>query len=421
MNKSFAILCRLAMILVPLLAPESYVHAKRAEILDNNFRTLKILPENFMDIPVLRLGTNDRITISFDEISDASRDLRFRLIHCNADWKPSRLLESEYLDAFNEADIEDFAFSTNTFIHFVNYHITLPDERMPIIASGNYLVEVYDMYAPDNVLLRAPFKVSENTAVVQGYASSKTDFGVNDIWQQLSFTVDPGLSNINPYADIIVTVAQNSRAETERTVPAPIRVNGNVLVFEHANQLIFPASNEYRRFETVRVDNPGMHVDSVRWGGSNYHHYLKFDEPRVNSGYSYDQTQHGRFLIHDYYATDADIAGDYVTVHFTLECPEIQGADVFVDGEFTHGLFSDANRMKYDYSNEAYHLAMPLKQGAYNYQYVVREAGSSKPTSTSTIEGDKYETRNEYEVNVYFRPPGARADRLIGNALIYSR
>lgn len=396
-------------------------YAQRAEILNPDFRTLKIEAENFMDIPVIRLGTNDRINIMFDQIGDEHSDLRYRLIHCNADWKKSNIIESEYIDGFNEVDIDDYAYSSNTFVHYINYSITLPDERMPVIASGNYILEVYDTYDTDNIILRAPLKISENLSIISGYATPKTDYGVNSEWQQLYFTIDPGMKNINPYSDLIVTTSQNSRADTERIIPSPMRISGNTLIFEHIPNLIYPASNEYRRFETVRTDYPGMHVDSVRWGGTNYHHYLHIDKPRTYSEYSYDQTQHGRFMIDEYNASDANLGGDYVTVHFTLRCPEIQGADVFVDGGFTHGIFNATNRMRYDYSDGAYHLAMPLKQGSYNYQYVVRATESESPASTSTIEGDKYETLNEYEVSVYFRPPGARADRLIGNAVIYTK
>ena len=45
----------------------------------------------------------DRLTVSFDEESLESRQLRYRLIHCDPHWHPSQLIESEYIDGFNEA------------------------------------------------------------------------------------------------------------------------------------------------------------------------------------------------------------------------------------------------------------------------------------------------------------------------------
>lgn len=385
------------------------------------FKTLKVSnADDFMLPPVIRLASDDHIVISFDEIADDRGYLQYRLIHCDADWKPSRIVESEYLDGFNIADVEDFAFSSNTFIHFVNYRIVIPDENIAPRLSGNYLVQVFDRDEPDETLLQARFSVTENNASISGEVSTRTDRGVNDEWQQLSLAVNlPDGLNINPYSDILVYVSQNGRPETRRGLNAPLRMEGGRLVYQHATELIFPAGNEYRRFETVRADYPGMHVDSARYMGSNYHAFLAVDRPRMDRGYEYDQTQYGRFLIREYNATDSDLGADYVTVHFTLDCPEIIGADIYVDGEMTHNLFTDTNRMAYDRDSGLYTLQLPLKQGSYNYQYVVKGNDGRSLPSPAPIEGNKYETRNEYTVEVYLRTPTSRFDRLLGYSNLY--
>ena len=59
-----------------------------------SFRTLKTgVADNFMSIPVIRLGSGERLQVSFDEISEDNRYLSARLVHCNSDWKPSQLVE----------------------------------------------------------------------------------------------------------------------------------------------------------------------------------------------------------------------------------------------------------------------------------------------------------------------------------------
>ncbi len=139
-------------------------------------------------------------------------------------------------------------------------------------------------------------------------------------WQQLELSVDGEMSGIsNPYSDILVRVDQNGREETARWLRNPTRVEGVKMTYEHQPDLIFPASNEYRRFESVSNGFPGMHVDSLRYMGSNYHVWLKKDEPRMYREYEYDRTQHGRFLIREYNSTDSDLGADYITVHFFLE------------------------------------------------------------------------------------------------------
>jgi len=56
---------------------------------------------------------------------------------------------------------------------------------------------------------------------------------------------------------------------------------------------------------------------------------------------------------------------------------------------------------------------MFLKQGYYNYQYVFLPKGSTVG-KTSTIEGDHWETKNEYCIFVYYREDGEITDKLIG-------
>lgn len=388
-------------------------------IFDRRFRTLKTeVEDNFMSPPVIRLGTNDRILVKFDEIGEDNSYLEYRLIHCDADWQPSRLIESEYLEGFNSVRIEDYAYSTATFVHYVNYLIAFPNEELQIKHSGNYLLQVYDPEKPEETLLQTRFQVTENIARIEGNVTSRTDMGHNTYWQQLAFEIDcQGIGEFNPYQDIIVYVTQNNREATKRRIMTPLRVSGDKIIYEHLNDLVFGASNEYRRFESVSNSFPGMRVDSLRYMGSNYHVWLKVDEPRQSASYSYDQTQHGRFLVREYNSTDSDIGADYITVHFLLECPELPAYDIYLDGEFTHDRMDKENQLTYDHRVGGYVAEVPLKQGAYNYQYVTRSRQTGE-ISTSTIEGDKYETLNEYGIAVYFRPPGARADRLISYRIL---
>ena len=368
--------------------------------------------------PVIRLGTSDRLDINFDIIGEDYDYLRYRLLHCNADWQPSRLIESEYVDGFNEARIEDYAFSANTYIHFVNYNISIPNPELPIIQSGNYVLQVFPEDQPDEILLQARFQVSEERSQVFGGITTRTDKGVNTEYQQLFFEVDgSALGNINPYQDLIITITQNNRPQTTAVITNPIRVSGTNVVFEHSPQLVFDAGNEYRRFETVRVDYPGMQVDSVKFKEGIWNAWLKPDHSRVNKNYTYDNTQHGRFKINEYNSTEPDLSADYVLVHFTLDPGQVLPGKIFVDGDFTNHRFDDSNLMRYDWNDGLYHASVPLKQGSYNYQYVLLPDNGGAP-SAKYIEGNKYETQNEYLINVFLRTPGARADRLVASTLL---
>ena len=383
-------------------------------------RTIKVMKEDsFMAPPSIRLGSDERIIVSFDEWSEDFSDLQYRLIHCGPDWKPSGLLESEYLDGFNIDDIDDWAFSQNTFVHFVNYRVAIPNERVNPILSGNYIMEIFERDNPDEVVGEARFSISEHAADIDAAVSSRTDRGLNTEWQQMELTITPTDTDIDdPYSMLRVDITQNSAPYTLSSLRTPSRMEGKSIVYTHMPELIFKAGNEFRRFETIRTNYNDMHVDSMRFLSRNYHAWLTPDRVRAAANYSYDQTQQGRFLVREYNSTDSDLGADYVTVHFRLDSPEVIDADVYVEGEFTGWSHDDSSRLRYDYSQQAYLLEMPLKQGSYNYRYVAVPRRGLRRPDPSLIEGDKYETRNEYRVQVWYRPIGSRYDRLIADHTI---
>ena len=54
-----------------------------------------------------------------------------------------------------------------------------------------------------------------------------------------------------------------------------------------------------------------------------------------------------------------------------------------------------------------------VKQGYYNYQYLFVPKNKTVGI-TEIMEGNHWETENDYIVYVYYRPDGAIADKLIG-------
>ena len=95
------------------------------------------------------------------------------------------------------------------------------------------------------------------------------------------------------------------------------------------------------------------------------------------------------------------------------------GGDIYLDGDFTQHQFTDANRMRYNPASGLYELSMMLKMGSYNYQYLWLPDGSTTAL-TGPIEGNHYQTVNEYLSLVYYRPVGQSYDRLGGFGIEFS-
>lgn len=416
------ILILLAVVMMCVAAHASDIADTRTRTFDPAFRSLLVrLDGNYMFPPIITRGNDDHITVSFDELKDDRSYLRYTLVHCDADWKPSGLVDSEFVDGFNYADIEDYEFSSGTLSQFVHYQFTLPNEQMQPLISGNYLVRVYREEDPDDVVLQARFMVCENEVKVPIEVTSRTDIDYNDRHQQLSIKVDTRNYRVqNMYNDLKLRITQNQRPDTEVALSAPMMVNGNVAVFDHMKQLVFTAGNEYRRIETVATNYLTMGVEAVEYFHPLYHVTLRTDLPRTDEPYIYDQTQHGRYFIRNAESDNSATCADYMVTHFFLNTAgPVQGGKIYINGEFTYNLFSPTTLMKYDAATGGYTCDLLLKQGAYNYQYLFVPDGSATGL-TARIEGDKYQTVNEYLVRVYHRRQGERYDRFIGYGIAFS-
>lgn len=372
---------------------------------------------NFTEIPVIRLHSDQFITIGFDELAEDMSWISYRIIHCDANWQPDRISEMEFLNGFNQTAIEDAQPSFNTFTPYYHYQITLPAERFRI--SGNYAVLFYKDEQPDKTIASACFSVSERTTEIIAELTTITDLGFNDEYQQLNIRLRwKNQFPANPADELKLVVSQNNRRDNEVVITHPTRFSANEAFYEHNRSLIFEAGNNYRRFEIVNHKYAGIGVEKIRFFEPLYHVLLTPGTVKANMPYFYDQDQNGRYVIRQSEAENNDLEADYFMVHFALENdnPFIEGA-IYLDGDFTNNRFDESNKMIYNFESRRYEQAMLLKQGHYNYQYLF-VPNQSRKGSPRLIEGNFHETGNEYLIKVYYRPPGQYYDRLTGTALV---
>lgn len=379
-------------------------------------------PRNPQAPAVITMGSDDRLVIEFDELASAARDLRWSVAHCDADWQPDGLLDLAFTDGLNEATVDSYEYSQATLTHYVHYTIRLPDARVPLKVSGNYILKIYEEYEPDKPLAAIRFSVAEGSARVNAEVSPKTDIDYLQAHQQLSIAVDTkGLALANPYTDLKIAVVQNPDDERRVLLTSPGSVRGHEVRYEHLRPLIFKGGNEYRRFETVSTSYPGMGVERVGKSPDGYFAELRTDFPRGDTRYQYDQTQCGRFTIREYNSDRSNTEAEYITTLFTLESPKLPGVEVHLEGELTGKRFGPHSRMDYNPFSGCYEKTLYLKQGAYDYRYVAVNPADGSASLTFT-EGDFCDTGNQYVIYVYYRLPGERYDRLatVGGAKIFN-
>lgn len=382
------------------------------EIKSDRIASLQVVAgDDWLSPPVMILGGDEPITISFDDMTHEYHRYAYRIEHCEADWTTSdALFTSDYCEGFTDGNtIDDVRKSLNTNVLYTHYRLRIPNERCNIKMSGNYRVTIYDDNTSEEVAT-ACFMVAEQRAGIQLEATTNTDIDTNGAHQQIGMKINyAGLKVNNPGQEIKTVVMQNGRWDNAVVNAEPQYIMPDGLQWTHNRQLIFDGGNEYRKFETLDVSHTTMGLESVKWDGRDYHAYVWTDEPR--NRYVYDEDANGAFYIRNSDNIENDCMSEYVYVHFALKTAPTDN-DIFINGVWTNGSLTPEYCMSYNPESGLYENVIMLKQGYYSYQYLIRtDDGSLKPLQS---EGNFCYTENKYQCLVYYRAAGDRTDRLVG-------
>ena len=364
---------------------------------------------------IIRLDSSDRITISFDDFTHQYRRYVYSLTHCEPDWTPTEgLFTTDYVTGFQDDNtIEDYQESINTNQLYTHYTLRIPNAICRPKISGNYQLDIIDDDTKQ-IVITARFMVTENVVNISRNVLTDTDLDVRAHHQQIALRVDyPNtLKASNPRDQFRVLVMQNHRSDNQVWCPPAPIVRPGTMEWTHTKELVFPAGNEFHKFEILDVHRNSMGVDHIDWDGEWYNVHLFHDYPR--RAYVYDEDADGAFYLRNSDNRENDITSEYVKVNFYLDTPRLEG-DVYIDGKWTYNELSKKYLMEYDDENKWYHAEIPLKYGYYSYEYLnILPSYSKRQTKTSDTEGDFFQTENRYLVMVYYRGNGDRYWRLIG-------
>ena len=363
---------------------------------------------------------DNTLEISFDELSHDTKLYSYKVEHCDRYWNKSNISSYEYLDGFTSADIVDYELSNNTQQTYTHYWFTFPNNDMQLKASGNYLITIYQDGDVNNVVAHVCFSVVEPLVDIHADIRANTDIELNGRYQQLDIDLNTAELNLRDAQDVAVVVTQNGRFDNRVIVNKPTFVEPKKLRYINNKSLIFEAGNEFRHFDSYSVYYAGYHIDRVVYSQGEYHAIIEQDAIRgtLASGaskeglpYLSDIDANGQWVVNCEKSDYPDVDAEYMWVHFCLPVKQpIMDAQIFVAGDLFYNQYSAANLMQYDAENQCYYLYAYLKQGGYNYMYCTV---GPKGSSFLPIEGSHWQTENEYAVWVYYRPFGARYDRLV--------
>jgi hypothetical protein len=314
----------------------------------------------------------------------------------------------------NFDNVNDFRFSTNVYVKYVHYNIFLPNENMKPKIGGNYIVKVYRNFDEEDLILTRRMMVINNATSIEALARPASLAEYRYTRQEVQFTVGINPSQvINPLEDIKVVVMQNARWDNAITGLKPQFMSNNKLSYEYLDQCLFNGGNEFRWFDTRNLRQFSPNVRSKRTD-SVVHALLNMDESRGATQYFNYLDYNGRRILQNKEGTNSDLDGDYAYMTFQLSAVMgvPPGAEVYVIGEFTDWRLLPQFKMYYNKNRQRYDLDVPLKQGRYEYCYAIKNE-QGKPDETS-LEGNHFQTENEYVILVYTRNLIYNYDELIG-------
>ncbi|CAM4337639.1 DUF5103 domain-containing protein [Zobellia nedashkovskayae] len=366
--------------------------------------------------PVIELG--ETMKLEFDDITASESDYYYKIIHCNYDWQPSQLLKSQYLSGVDNQRITNYENSYSTQQSYSNYKLSIPNDNVGLKVSGNYVLEVYN----DNYELQFSrrFVVYKDLVTVGGVVKRSRDFNFINEKQVVQFSINAGnFQLVNPKKEVKVAILQNHQWETALYDVAPQYTIGTELVYKYDQETSFYGGNEFLNFDTSDLRAPTSQISKIEINDL-YDHYLFVNRYRADNEYTYYPDINGDFLVRTLQGDDYSREAEYTRVHFALPYDERLGLDeVYVFGKHNNYALSEENKMVYNENNGMMEAEIKLKQGFYNYKYVIkREDGTIE---INTIGGNFHFTENNYLILVYYRNFGDLYDSIIGVGSANSR
>jgi Domain of unknown function (DUF5103) len=365
--------------------------------------------------PMIALNSAEQLQLSFDILGNKNEYFQYTLVHCDANWNPTNLQQNEYLQGSTFEQITDVKFSNNTFVKYVHYTLVLPNENLKPMIAGNFLVKVYRNFDEDDLVLTRKMLVINVGVNIEGKATMAQTAQNRYTKQEINFSVNyKGYTMPNPFEDVKVVVMQNGRWDNSITGVKPMFIRDNVLDYNFSDQFLFNGGNEFRYFDmrnlrAVSINVRGKTLDTV------YHVYLINDESRGSKQYvQYIDNDGKRVIANKDNGTSGELDGDYAFTNFYLMSMDPVPQDVYVFGDFTDWKLLPEYKMRFNTNRGRYDLEVPLKQGRYEYFYVVKDE-NGKPSET-TFEGSSSQAENEYLILVYHKNVKYKYDELIGAA-----
>ena len=380
-----------------------------------NIKTVSFVQNGGNVVPIFELG--DTFELQFDDLFGNEANYYFDITHCDYNWKPTDIPKTDYLRGFDNQRITDYSNSFNTLQIYSHYRLAFPNQfTTQLRISGNYMLKILN--EDKEVVFSRKFILYENHCTVAAQVKRSRNLSNIDYKQNLDFSI---LSNDivfqTPLQNVKVLLMQNGNFNTSiKNVPAQYTI-GNQLIYKYDAETQFWAGNEFLYFENKDIRAASNNVGRVGANNDIYNAYLFTNRARANQIYTNNQDVNGNFVVKNINASNNEIEADYAWVYFSLSAPTFRSSnkDIYVTGMFNNYSLSPEYKMDYNTDKGVFEKAVMIKQGFTNFQYTIADK-KGVIDYENAIDGNFYQTENEYTILVYYKESTDRYQRVIGKA-----
>ena len=395
-------------------------------IYQTSIHTVLIHPVNKpLAIPVISLNEPTPLEISFDDFKSDYQDYYYSVELRNADWSAVPMSAFDYLQGFNQNKINKFSVSSIATQSYFHYQFNFPNAQLRPTQSGNYILKVFKNGNTNEIVFTRRFFVIENQVSVAATVQEPFDGQISKTHQKIQFVLDVKKIPFFQTDQIGTAVIQNYRYNDAVSIAAPSFIRGNLLEYNSEDQFIFPAGKEARWLD---LQNLRLRSDRIADLNSKERRTIvsvKPDLSRSSTAYYTFNDLNGGFMISNTESLQSENQNDYAQVNFTYMPKDripFMGQKLYLFGALTNNIVNKEAEMIFDPALGYYKKSLLLKQGYYSYNYILRDMQGVNPMNDFTeTEGNHWETENNYSIMVYYRPPGARHDHIIGFGAVNSR
>ena len=377
-----------------------------------NIKTVSFVQNNQNVVPIFQLG--DTFQLQFDDLYGNDASYFYEIIHCDYNWNPSDLQKRDYLQGVDNQRIQESSNSFNCLQIYTHYSLPFPNSTTQLKISGNYMLRILN--EDKEVVFSRKLMVYEDLVSVPIQIKRARTVTNLESKHNVEFTIKSNVINFqNPLKNIKTVLFQNGKFCNAISNISPQFTIGNDLIYKYDTLTQFWAGNEFLYFDNKEIRVASNSISRVDNQKEIYSSYLFTNEARANSNYYNWQDVNGNFTVRRLFTENSDIEADYSWVYFSLSAPLFRTSDgaIYVTGMFNNYALTPENKMEYNSEKGIYEKAILIKQGFVNFEFTAVQK-NGKIDSENNIDGNFFQTENEYTVLVYYKEDTDRYTRIIG-------